>query len=79
MSVLLCGSLSADGVCITCRAYYYGDKTPREDPEYYVCLVQSLYEHFLSSVQTSDHSMPLVINTCGWLKGGCDTSGLEWV
>ena len=52
-----------------CRAYYFGDKTPKADPEYYIRSLQSLHSHFITAVRSADPHMPLIINTCGWLCG----------
>ena len=53
----------------THRAYYYGDKTPKRDPELYIRTIQSLYAHFQKGLRAKDPHIPLVINTCGWLNG----------
>ncbi|XP_064401052.1 polynucleotide 5'-hydroxyl-kinase nol9-like isoform X2 [Halichondria panicea] len=50
------------------KSYYYGDKTPEADPEYYLSLLTALHQHFIEGVRSSDPSIPLVINTCGWVK-----------
>ena len=58
------------------RSYYYGDKTPEADPEYYLSLLTALHQHFIEGVRSSDPSIPLVINTCGWVKSTSPTHTL---
>ncbi|KAG0301225.1 Polynucleotide 5'-hydroxyl-kinase grc3 [Dissophora globulifera] len=67
------------------RAFYVGNSTPRDDPEYYMACVKELvktYYREVSHTRTWDdmdddyHSdddddahVPLIINTQGWIKG----------
>ena len=54
---------------ISFRAYYYGDKQPKDEPVYYVQLIQAAFKHFQTEVRSQYPDIPLVINTCGWLAG----------
>ena len=51
------------------RAYYYGDKTPKGDPELYIRTIRNVYTHFQKELRVKDPRIPLVINTSGWLNG----------
>ena len=47
------------------RAYFIGDNSPMQQPDLYVCSINSLIEYFISRKEP----MPLIVNTCGWLRG----------
>lgn len=61
------------------RCHFYGDISPKSDPETYLHIIVSLYEHFRKEyydVDITDESeaskrvqIPLVVNTHGWVKG----------
>ncbi|KAF9412472.1 Polynucleotide 5'-hydroxyl-kinase grc3 [Podila epigama] len=67
------------------RAFYVGNSTPRDDPDYYITCVKELVKTYYTEVShtrtwTEDdddyHSdddendhIPLIINTQGWIKG----------
>lgn len=48
-----------------CRAYFIGNNSPMQQPDLYICCINSLMQYFVSRRE----SLPLVVNTCGWLKG----------
>ncbi|KAK3755025.1 hypothetical protein QZH41_011062 [Actinostola sp. cb2023] len=47
------------------RAYFYGDVSPKDNPDLYIKSISSLYRHYQEILTTT----PLVINTQGWVKG----------
>ncbi|XP_046850669.1 polynucleotide 5'-hydroxyl-kinase NOL9-like isoform X2 [Xenia sp. Carnegie-2017] len=47
------------------RALFFGDITPKDYPSTYVKMVYLLHEYYKESCSAE----PLVINTCGWIKG----------
>eukprot|EP00731_Ephydatia_muelleri_P000436 Em0001g436a len=49
------------------RAYYYGGKTPKDQPGLYGRITAALFEHFMADVRKSSPHMPLIVNSCGWL------------
>lgn len=48
-------------------AYYYGSKTPKDQPGLYAHITSTLFEHFTTDVRKNSPHMPLIVNTCGWL------------
>ena len=53
-------------VCLSsCRAFFIGNSSPMQEPDLYICTVNSLMQYFNSLKE----SVPLIVNTCGWLKG----------
>lgn len=58
------------------RAHHLGFVSPREDPGGYIQAARDLfqyYTHLYNSHSDSSLGIPLVVNTCGWIKG----TGLE--
>ena len=53
----------------TCRAHYFGDNTPSVHPDYYIRCVHSLFKFYKSKLKPEHSPLPLVVNTCGWLRG----------
>jgi hypothetical protein len=54
----------------TYRCYFYGDISPKSDPNMYVQSIVELYHQFCKQYQNNGYQdIPLVINTHGWLKG----------
>lgn len=58
------------------RAHFFGENSPRDDPETYVAAIHDLIEYFRSEVQEGQpdasgvhHRVPLIVNTQGWIKG----------
>ncbi|XP_057825663.2 polynucleotide 5'-hydroxyl-kinase NOL9 isoform X2 [Cryptomeria japonica] len=61
------------------RCHFYGDITPKSNPEKYLHIIINLYEHFRKEYYDADISdesealkrvqIPLVVNTHGWVKG----------
>ncbi|KAG0321530.1 hypothetical protein BGZ99_003882 [Dissophora globulifera] len=67
------------------RAFYVGNSTPRDDPEYYMACVKELVKTYYREVSHTrtwddmdddyhsddddDEHVPLIINTQGWIKG----------
>lgn len=54
------------------KAVFYGDVSPEEDPVLYRRCCSELSESF-SEQQVAGAKVPLIINTCGWIKGVCNT------
>ena len=59
--------LSSNWSCMlsSCRAYFIGDSSPMQQPDLYICSINSLMQYFVGRKEP----MPLVVNTCGWLRG----------
>ncbi|ORZ07051.1 hypothetical protein BCR41DRAFT_389064, partial [Lobosporangium transversale] len=67
------------------RAFFVGNSTPRDDPEYYMACIKELIKTYYSEVthtqtwmdaddidynsSVEDEHIPLIINTQGWIKG----------
>lgn len=58
------------------RCFFFGDISSKRDPEAYMDCMFRLYDHFIKEFQQlNDHdsskksSIPLIINTAGWVKG----------
>ncbi|KAL8028822.1 hypothetical protein ABFS82_14G183300 [Erythranthe guttata] len=65
------------------RCYFFGDISSKRDPSAYLSYISALYDHYLKEYRTGnrtesgnrskgfsrDCSLPLVINTPGWVKG----------
>ena len=57
--------------CVRCllhlryRAFFIGDSSPMQQPDLYISSINSLMQYFISQGE----EMPLIVNTCGWLKG----------
>jgi hypothetical protein len=49
-------------------AHYFGEYTPSVQPEYYVRLVHSLVKFYREKLKPEHPNLPLVVNTCGWLR-----------
>lgn len=51
------------------KAYFVGDNSPIQQPDLYICSINSLMQYFVGQKEM----MPLIVNTCGWLKdlGSC--------
>ncbi|EFA81806.1 NUC156 family protein [Heterostelium album PN500] len=49
------------------RSYFYGDTSPKNNPEYYLELVQSMIDY--ATTLHNAFNIPLVFNTLGWIKG----------
>ena len=47
------------------RAFFFGEVSPKDRPSTYVQLIHILYEYYNRYCQ----EMPLIVNTCGWVKG----------
>ncbi|KAL6065833.1 Polynucleotide 5'-hydroxyl-kinase grc3, variant 2 [Balamuthia mandrillaris] len=48
------------------KSYYVGDSTVEDSPDLYLDGIYSLFDHYLHNLSAT---MPLVINTHGWIKG----------
>ena len=55
----------------TLRSYFFGDKSPKGNPTFYIKLIQKLCECFRKTVRAGEPGIPLVVNTCGWTSGEC--------
>ncbi|KAG6553764.1 hypothetical protein Mapa_004679 [Marchantia paleacea] len=60
------------------RSFFYGDNSPKSDPEMYCRSIEALYDYFQQnygvkktarSSNDDKSGIPLIINTHGWLKG----------
>ncbi|KAJ0985540.1 hypothetical protein J5N97_003896 [Dioscorea zingiberensis] len=58
------------------RCVFYGGVSAKNDPKGYLNSIFALYDHFLGEYyqasNINDHSkpmLPLIVNTCGWVKG----------
>ncbi|KAG0022285.1 Polynucleotide 5'-hydroxyl-kinase grc3 [Entomortierella chlamydospora] len=67
------------------RAFFVGNSTPRDDPDYYMACIKELVKTYYSEVSHTrswedadddyhsddeeDDHIPLIINTQGWIKG----------
>ncbi|KAF9349186.1 Polynucleotide 5'-hydroxyl-kinase grc3 [Mortierella sp. NVP85] len=67
------------------RAFFVGNSTPRDDPEYYLACVKELVRTYYAEVSHTrcwedttddnhrvddeDDQVPLIVNTQGWIKG----------
>ncbi|XP_073129920.1 polynucleotide 5'-hydroxyl-kinase NOL9-like isoform X2 [Henckelia pumila] len=57
------------------RCFFYGDISPKNDPEMYLSCIFNLFDHYLkehrmkNDTNCRDAGLPLVINTHGWVKG----------
>jgi polynucleotide 5'-kinase involved in rRNA processing len=49
-------------------SYYFGATSPSADPELYLECIYDMAKFYYEHVRR-DHKVPLVINTCGWMKG----------
>lgn len=48
------------------KCYFFGNITPKDDPNEYIRLITLLYEFYM---QNCDGKIPLVVNQQGWVKG----------
>ncbi|TPX62382.1 hypothetical protein PhCBS80983_g00521 [Powellomyces hirtus] len=54
------------------RSAYIGDTSPRSDPDYYLACLRHLFHVYETEVAHGDddgESVPVVVNTHGWIKG----------
>ncbi|KAG5461420.1 MAG: hypothetical protein BJ554DRAFT_6392 [Olpidium bornovanus] len=51
------------------HAHYIGSPSPRDDPGYYVECLCALVNNYRLLQAEFDGSLPLVVNTQGWVKG----------
>eukprot|EP01133_Synstelium_polycarpum_P004970 gene4970-5781_t len=49
------------------KSYFFGDTSPKNDPERYLALVRSIITQ-ARAIQRA-YGVPIVVNTMGWLKG----------
>ncbi|XP_028415801.1 polynucleotide 5'-hydroxyl-kinase NOL9-like isoform X2 [Dendronephthya gigantea] len=47
------------------RAFFFGDISPKDHPSTYVQLIYFLYKYYVEYCRET----PLIVNTCGWVKG----------
>ena len=47
------------------RAFFFGDISPKDHPSTYVQLIYFLYKYYDEYCRET----PLIVNTCGWVKG----------
>ncbi|KAI3504631.1 hypothetical protein L2E82_46541 [Cichorium intybus] len=53
------------------RCFFFGDITPRTDPQTYLTYIHDLYDHYHQTIR-GEHlkiGVPLVVNTPGWVEG----------
>ena len=51
------------------RAYFFGDNSPKREPDYFLSLIKRCLEHYWKEVASKRHRTVLVINQCGWVTG----------
>jgi len=51
------------------RAHYLGSVSPKSNPSLYLASIQDLVSQYSSLHDMADGTLPLVINTQGWVKG----------
>ncbi|GAM20745.1 hypothetical protein SAMD00019534_039200 [Acytostelium subglobosum LB1] len=49
------------------RSYFFGETSPKNNPEYYVRLAKEVLDHAM--VLHQEFNIPVVTNTLGWIKG----------
>lgn len=64
------------GVAVFSRAYYFGACSPSNYPEHYYKALRGLQRHLAKVVRPAHPNIPVIINTCGWVKGQCC---LKWL
>ena len=50
-------------------AYFFGDITSKADPDTFIQMSSQLMQRYETLNEAEDHSLPLLVNTDGWVKG----------
>eukprot|EP00743_Colponemidia_sp_Colp-15_P010448 GILK01011505.1.p1 GENE.GILK01011505.1~~GILK01011505.1.p1 ORF type:complete len:660 (-),score=106.14 GILK01011505.1:44-2023(-) len=51
------------------KACYLGDVSPNSDPQMYIEAIQACFDTYINFRNAHGINLPIVINTCGWVKG----------